>query len=343
MKDGIERRAFIKKTAQVAASAAVTAGMALSDGAAQEPRDVASALPTRTLGKTGLELPILGFGGAAVVEGWGSPLSYKKRVELVQYAYERGIRYFDTGGNYLESQAILGEGLKGVRDDVCLVTKIETTKPVEVRPAFEKSLKELETDHIDILEIHGTPGLEQMSVQRAMEVHAEILKLRDEGMVKHIGFSAHSYFDKALALIESAGFEMCMLSHGYILRGHDQRFSPRMIELRDQCLAKAHEAGMGIAAMKVVGAGVLGAWAGYIVPELDEDRWRRLPGAAIRWALQDDRVHLLVIGMRLKEEIDANIAILSHDATFTPDDQVLLDEYCAKALAREPLKSMRVD
>jgi len=79
-------------------------------------------------------------------------------VELVRYAYERGVRYFDTAGNYGESQSILGEALKDRRKDVCLLTKIETTKPEEVRKAVEKSLKELQTDYLDILLIHGTRG-----------------------------------------------------------------------------------------------------------------------------------------------------------------------------------------
>ena len=78
---------------------------------------------------------------------------------LVRYAYDRGVRYFDTAGNYLESQAILGEALKDRRRQVCLVTKVETTKPEDVRKSVEPSLKALQTDYLDILLIHGTPGV----------------------------------------------------------------------------------------------------------------------------------------------------------------------------------------
>ena len=106
---------------------------------------------------------------------------------LVRYAYDRGVRYFDTAGNYMESQAILGEALKDRRRQVCLVTKVETTKPEEVRKAVETSLKELQTDYLDILLIHGTPGLEQMSVEQAMKIHAELVKLRDEKITRFIG------------------------------------------------------------------------------------------------------------------------------------------------------------
>ena len=116
-----------------------------------------------------------------------------------------------------------------------------------------------------------------MSVEQAMKIHAELVKLRDEKVVRFIGFSAHSYFDKALALIDSGGFDLCMLAYGYIPRGHNQIFSAKMIELRNACLAKAHELGMGIAAMKVVGGGFLGAWSGYVVPGFVKKRLAELP------------------------------------------------------------------
>jgi predicted aldo/keto reductase-like oxidoreductase len=243
----------------------------------------------------------------------------------------------------MESQSILGKGLKGFRDDVYLVTKVETTVPDKVRGSVEKSLTELQTNYLDAVLIHGTPGLEQMTVDRAMKIHGELVKLRDEGITKFIGFSAHSYFDKALALIESDRFDLCMLSYGYIPRGYNQIWTARMTELRNACIAKAHELGMGIAAMKVVGAGVLGAWSQYIVPTFDKKRLEQLPNAAIRYVLDDDRVDLLVIGMRIKEEIDANINTLSGDVTYTTDDRALLTEFCAKAYDSDAIKKMRVD
>ena len=58
-----------------------------------------------------------------------------------------------------------------------------------------------------------------MTVEQAMRIHSELLRLREEGMVRSIGFSADSYFDKALALIETGGFDQCLLAYGYIPRG----------------------------------------------------------------------------------------------------------------------------
>jgi predicted aldo/keto reductase-like oxidoreductase len=339
----LRRREFLKRTAQALATVAVCERMMPADSRAATTVPSAVAIPMRTLGKTGLKLPMLGYGGAALPKAWRNPLSHEDRVALVRYAYDRGIRYFDTAGNYLESQTILGEALKDRRRDICLVTKVETTKPEEVRIAVEQSLKELQTDYLDILLIRGTPGLEQMSVEQAMKIHAELLKLRGEKITRHIGFSAHGYFDKALALINSGGFEMCMLSYGYMPRGSSSVWTPRMTKLRDDCLAKAHERGMGIVAMKVIGGGWLGRWSGYLVPDFEKQRLARLPGAALRHVLQDKRVDLLAIGMHLRDQIDANLKTLSGDATCTTEDRALLAEFSAKLYETDTVKKLRVE
>lgn len=335
----LDRRAFL--AAGVAVGVLPKSGAGAQEGEALGARPL--AMPARPFGKTGVTLPMLAYGGAALPRAWLNPLSTEDRVELVRYAYDRGLRYFDTAGNYLESQAILGEALKDLRREVYLVTKVEATDPAKVRGAVETSLKELQTDYLDAVLIHGTPGLEQMSVKQAMKIYAELAKLRDEKVVKHLGLSAHGYFDKALELINSGGFELCMLAYGYIPRGYDQVHSARMIALRDACLAKAHELGMGIAAMKVVGAGLLGAWAPYVVPGYNAAQAEALPGAAIRHVLADDRIDLLVIGMRLKPEIDANIATMTGDLTYTTADRAALAEFCARVYESDAVKKMRIE
>ena len=337
------RREFLSTATRVAATAAICEGMSSAPARGATPGQSAGGIPIRTLGKTGLMLPILGYGGAALPERWRNPLSYEDRVGLVRYAYDCGLRYFDTAGNYMESQAILGEALKDRRRQVCLVTKVETTRPEEVRKAVESSLQQLQTDYLDILLIHGSPGLEQMRIERAMKVHAELVKLRDEKTTRFLGFSAHGYFGKALALINSGGFDLCMFSYGYIPRGYNTVWTPRMTKLRDHCVAKAHERGMGIVAMKVIGGGWLGRWSGYLVPGFGKQRLAQLPAASIRHVLQDPRVHVLAIGMHFRSQIDANIKTLSGDATYTPQDRALLAEFSAKLFETDTVKKFRIE
>jgi predicted aldo/keto reductase-like oxidoreductase len=338
-KQPIGRRGFLKAAATAALLGGATPPGALAEAPAQSP----GAIPTRTLGKTGVSVPILGYGGAALPKKWLNPLSYEDRVALVRYAFDRGLRYFDTAPTYMESEAILGEALKDRRRDSCLVTKVDGTDPKAARKMVEASLRALQTDRVDILLIHGTPGVEQMSVAQAMKMHAEVVKLRDEKMTRSVGFSAHGYFDKALALIASGGFDVCMLSYGYLPRGHNQVWTARMATLRDACVAKAHELGMGIVAMKVIGAGMLGAWSGHHVPGFDKRRLGQLPGAAIRHVMQDPRVHVLDIGMRVKEEIDANIGIFSADTTYTLADRALLADFSSRLYETDAIKNMRIE
>jgi predicted aldo/keto reductase-like oxidoreductase len=337
------RREFLTKATQAVATVAVCEGMTPASVGSETPEQFSGTIPTRTLGKTGLELPILGYGGAALPTAWLNPLSREGRVELVRYAYDRGVRYFDTSPGYMKSEEILGEALKDRRRQVCLVTKVDCTRPGDVRKSVEQSLKTLQTGYLDIILIHGTPGLQQMSVEEAMKIHAELAKLRDEKVTRFVGFSAHGYFDKALALISSGEFDLCMSSYGYIPRGYDQIWGAHMTTLRDACLAKAHELDVGIVAMKVIGAGMLGAWSGYLVPGFDQQRLKQLPAAAIRHVLQDRRVHVLNIGMRLKEEIDVNMKILSGDAAYNLEDRALLAGFSAQLYDTDAIKKMKVE
>jgi len=345
----IGRREFLRRTAQAATIGAMAIHRA--GGAAPGAKRIAptAPMPSRVLGKTGVELPILGYGGAGIPRKWGNTLSTGDRVKLVRYAYDRGIRYFDTAISYSygDSQAIIGQALKDVRDTVFITTKVDfwdVTKPDgrfarvpkgEATRQIEVNLKELQSDYIDAIMIHGTPGVEQMTVEQCMDVQEELVKARDKGLVRFVGFSAHHYFDKALALIESGGFDLCMLAYGYLPRGHSRLFSPRTTELRNACLAKAHELKMGIVAMKVLGAGMLG---GFGRKELE-----RLPAAAIRYVLQDDRVHILTIGMRHRAEIDANCETVAGDTTYTNEDRAFLAGVSAAVLSDENVKKMAVE
>jgi predicted aldo/keto reductase-like oxidoreductase len=349
----LDRRAFMKRSAQAtaAAAAATVVSTNVSEGAAPEDKTISltGSLPTRVLGKTQVELPILGYGGAALPRKWGNTLPDEDRVKLVRHAYDSGVRYFDTAISYTyaDSQAIIGKALKDVRDDVFVTSKVDfwdksnadgrMTKvdKQEVVRQVEKNLTELQSDYIDALLIHGTPGVEQMTVDQCMEVQGELAKARDKGLIRFIGFSAHHYFDKALELISTAEFDLCMLAYGYLPRGHRRLFAPRTIELRNACLAKAHDLQMGIVAMKVLGAGMLGGFG--------QKHLEKLPAAACRYVLQDERVHMLTIGMRFPAEIDANIETLAGDTTYTSDDRALLSDVSVAVLSDENVRKMSVE
>src|SRR5579871_2246271 len=121
----------------------------------------------RPLGRTGLQVSAIGFGGAPI--GIADYLSHEDRdstafragaVEAIRLAVERGINYFDTAPGYGNgrSEQILGEALADLRSRVVLATKY-AFHPDEDRAVYterlEQSLTRLRTDHVDVLQLHG--------------------------------------------------------------------------------------------------------------------------------------------------------------------------------------------
>ncbi len=333
-----ERRTFLKSSLLAAGAAALAA-----PAAAAPP--VAQALPTRPFGKTGRTLPVLGMGGSAFVTFWVKSygvalLSTDERVALVRKAYDRGIRYFDTARVYGESEMIFGRGLKGVRDQVFLASKVAVLDPGQVRQSVEASLKNLDTGYLDLLQIHS-PAIEKVGFEGGMKLHAELVKLRDEKLIRHIGLTTHVAFETVHKMIGTGGFDQVLLAYGYFNKGMDTLLSHRNLEWRELCLAKAADLGMAIVAMKVMGASILGHNARNLVPDYDAAARARLPGAAIRWVLQDERIAMLNIGVSLAEDIDKNLAILQSDLRFTNADRTLLADYCRRAYDADAVKKMQ--
>jgi predicted aldo/keto reductase-like oxidoreductase len=345
----LKRRDFLK-TSVLAGAGAVAAGslpqLVRADTQAQAGETTAQHLPSKPFGKTGWTLPILGMGGSAMVERWTSSygvelLPLDERVAMVRHAYDKGVRYFDTARVYGESEQIMGRGLKGVRDDVYVATKVAVFDPSQTRASIEKSLSELDMSYVNCAQVHS-PAIERLGFEGAMKIHAELLKLKDEGLVKFIGLTTHVAFETVYRMIETGGFDQVLLAYGYFKKGMDTLLSNTNLEWRELCLAKAHELDMGIVAMKVMGAQVLGHNAKALVPDYDGEKLARLPAAAIRWTLQDQRVSLLNIGVSKPGDLDFNLGVLAGDLKFTNQDRMLLADFCERAYESATFKEMAV-
>jgi len=327
---GLNRRDLIKTG--LAATAAAVSGKVLGAEAASPMRYDPGVIPTRVLGKTGVELPMLAFGGVLLTSKWSGGRPFDDRVRLARAAYDAGIRYFDTATEYTESEKVLGVALADVRNDVFLNTKIDVVKPDYVRRTVERSMGEFGVDMIDGVQLHGTPGIEAMTFEGAMAVREELEKLRGEGMIRYIGLTGHHYFDKLFKLIDTGAFDHVMMAYGYFKKGMWRLLSAEMVELRELCLTRAHELKMGIIAMKVMGGSVLTPRrAARLAPEMDGAAYRAMPAAAIRWVLQDPRIQMLCIGQGSPEEIAENIQTVTGDTTYNAADRKLLARFSAAA------------
>ena len=343
----LDRRSFLKTgltaTAAVAAMGGLQASAAIPEGKAIS---LTGSIPTRRFGRTGHVLPVLGHGGSAIIErdqdfyGIKVP-SFEERVAMVRGAYDKGVRYFDTARIYAESEKIYGEALKDVRDNVFLATKAWVDAPEEVRANVEKSLEELGMDYVDSIQIHG-PKIERLKYEGAMKLYDEIVKLRDEGICRFIGLTGHSAFEEMYKMIDTGSFDTVLVEFGYFKKGLSTRHSNSSVEWREQCVARATELDMGVVAMKVLGARIFSHNAKNIVEGMDDAAYDRVASAAIKYVYNDNRVHVLNIGVSLATDTDRNISLFTGDMTMTNEDRRLLASFAEKAYRHPSVEEMAV-
>ena len=152
-----------------------------------------TSLPTRRLGRTGLEVPILALGGHHV----GRSASEADARVLVETALEAGIRFFDNAESYQNGKAErwLGAALQDVRSDVMIMTKTHSPQDRSAESArrhLEGSLERLRTDYLDVWQLHSTKSVED--VDRAFRPGGAmeyIMRAKEEGLVRFVGVTGH--------------------------------------------------------------------------------------------------------------------------------------------------------
>ena len=202
------RRQFLK-TAAAASSATVLGSMASpmlgadKKSATTKPSD---AMPTRILGKTGMKVSMLSFGG-------GSQFLKNKNGDwepLLQRAIDLGINYFDTHQNY-GTEKRFGEILPKYRKKVYIVTKFDPRDPDGAMRSFEGSLKRLKVDYVDALLVHALNKKDDLKTF-AKGTWKRMQKLKDEGTAKFIGFSSMSSATKSKEFIEQLDPDLAMVA-----------------------------------------------------------------------------------------------------------------------------------
>ncbi len=198
-------------------------------------------METRTLGRTGERLSVVGFGGIVVMNE-----SIESAKSIVAKAIDRGVNYFDVAPSYGDAEEKLGPALKPYRDRVFLACKtMERTKEGAWRELNE-SLERLQTDHFDLYQFHAVTTLEDVEAifapGGAMEAFS---KAKDEGLIRYIGFSAHTE-EAALAMLERFDFDTVLfplnwaswLKEGFGKKLHSEAEKRNMGILAIKALAK---------------------------------------------------------------------------------------------------------
>ncbi len=189
----MKRRSFLKTAGTVAGGYALGLDRALgAEGAGvQAGEEKVNGMPRRLLGRTGRKISIVGFPGLSLVH-----YDQERGTKGLHDAFARGVNYFDVAPAYGngEAETKMGIGLQGIdRSKIFLSCKTKKRDKAGAREELERSLERLKTDHFDLYQLHHFWNPEQVKQafgpNGAMET---LLKARDEGKVKYLGFSAHT-------------------------------------------------------------------------------------------------------------------------------------------------------
>ena len=150
-----------------------------------------------TLGKTGLKISRMGFGGIPIQR-----IDAEGTRDLMKELVKNGVNYIDTARGYTVSEEYLGYALEGIRDKFVVATKSMSRTKETMAADIETSLRNLRTDYIDIYQIHN-PSMEQLDTVVGPDGALEaLLEAKKAGKIGHIGLTAHStaVFERALGL-----------------------------------------------------------------------------------------------------------------------------------------------
>jgi aryl-alcohol dehydrogenase-like predicted oxidoreductase len=246
---------------EVLALSAATAASAL---AAQTP-PAPPPLPKRKLGRTGAEIPILGFGSGSRFCN-----AYKGKddeaVAALHRAVDLGVTYFDTATSYGNgySQSMMGRVLKTRRKEVFIATKIYGGKRDDILRNLEETLKRLQTDHVDLLHIHKLENDEEVNSLGGKDGSVETYySLREQKVARFIGVSAHSDPLPVKHFIERYDFDCVQLALNAAMQGvvrYPGGYKPDPASrhsFETIALPAALEKNMGVLAMKVFAQGHL--------------------------------------------------------------------------------------
>jgi aryl-alcohol dehydrogenase-like predicted oxidoreductase len=286
--DRPSRREFVRAGA---AGAALVLGSAPLTATADAP----ARLPRRALGKTGVEVSILGLGTVAL-----GNLSDKNAAEaLLNRAIDLGITYIDTAPprtslapftGYGQAQRYVAGVLKERRKELFIVTKCLETDGEKALATLKTSLKELGIDRADLVHSHsiGHAVYDFDALTGDNGTMAAVERARKDGLTRFVGITGHNRPEKFAQVIARRDID-AMMNAVNIVDRHTYAFE-------DVVWPLARKKGVGLAAMKVFGGGI----AACKMPE-------ELRQASVRFALGTPGVAVAVIGMRTIQELEQNV------------------------------------
>lgn len=240
----------------------------------------------RILGKTGLKISRMGFGGIPIqrIDAEGTKV-------LMHQLRAAGVNFIDTARGYTVSEEYLGYALEGIREDFVIATKSMSRTKEAMAADIDISLKNLRTDYIDLYQIHNaTPEQLNQVVSPGGALEA-LLEAKAAGKIRHIGLTAHSLDTFKMAL-DMPWVETFM-------------FPYNIVETQaEKLIAQAAKRNIGFIDMKPLAGGAI------------EDAT-----LALRYICANDNVTVVIPGMADPKELEQNLAAVGDTSPITPEEK----------------------
>jgi predicted aldo/keto reductase-like oxidoreductase len=246
----------------------------------------------KILGRTGLKIKTLGFGGIPIQR-----ITEEESIEVVRRCYELGMNYFDTARAYSVSEERIGKALEDVREEVILATKSGKRTAEEVEKELETSLKNLRTDYIDVYQLHNVTYQEQWDQVRAPGGAMEAMnKAKEEGKIRHISVTSHSP-DLSIDLVKSGLFETLLIPYNYLTPAPAKELLPLCQKLN-----------VGTIIMKPFGGGAFSN-----------------ANTALKYVYNNPDTDLVIPGVLSIAEVEENWAVWQGDLNLTTEETELIE------------------
>jgi predicted aldo/keto reductase-like oxidoreductase len=319
-KKNITRRDFVKGTVGAGMAAGIIGTDVVFSPAVNYD---AKGLPTALLGKTGVRIPRMALG---LGSRFCNIVTLDEALEMLNYALDNGLYYWDTAHSYentatgVISEVRLGHVVKTRRKEIFLSTKVAARDPQKVRPEVEDSLKRLQTDKLDMLNIHAVGSLEEVNdICKKGGVLDVITKLKQEGITRFIGFSGHGNAQALKALAETGRFDSMLFAANHYGDNKDDR--------QGEIIPVIKNNGMGLMLIKSIRPKDT-------IPGIDAN-------GLVRYALSLDGPTGVIVGMDSKKIVDANLNILRNFKPMGAEEKMKFTSMLAPFFRHENLPWMK--
>ncbi|MBQ2637377.1 MAG: aldo/keto reductase [Methanobrevibacter sp.] len=287
----------------------------------------------RLIKKTGDEISALGFGAMRLPLKNGK-IDRLKAKKLIYHAIESGVNFIDTAYLYGDSESFLGEIITPeIRSKIKICTKlpsINVRKYDDMEKFLSEQLKRLQTDYIDYYLIHAV-DLKTINRLIKRDLFKFIQKAKDEGKIRHIGFSYHGPKEEFEIIVDGYDWDVVMVQYNYF----DENVQASM-----EGIEYAASKGMGIFVMEPLKGGIL---AGKMPGKVEEifkkaDSDKSNAAWALEWVLNNRNITCVLSGMNTFQQLNDNLKIADKTTPLSMTFDEMETVELAKRVMRDSLK-----